>query len=83
MVLLALEKTRSGCEDITPAGSVTLLLPLFLWTSQSIVGHALNALSWHGNLRGSNGYVSGTGLDFVYHGTFNTSGGIVYIANTC
>ena len=55
MVLLALEKTRSGSEDITPACSVTLLLPLFLWTSQSIVGHALNALSLHGNLPGSNG----------------------------
>ena len=83
MVLLALEKTRSGSEDITPACSVTLLLPLFLWTSQLIVGHALNALSLHGNLPGSNGYLSGAGPDFVYHGTFDTSGGIVYIANTC
>ena len=66
MVLLALEKTRSGSEDITPAFSVTLLLPLFPLTTQSIVGHALNALSLHGNLRGSNGYVAGCNRIYCY-----------------
>ena len=83
MVLIAREKTHSGSEDITPAFSVTLLLPLFPLTSQSIVGHALNALSLHRNLRGSNGYVSGAVPDFVYYRTFDTSEGIVCIANTC
>lgn len=56
--------------------------PLFPLTSQSIVGHALNALSFHWNLLESNGYASGAVPDFVCHGTFDTSGGIVYIANT-
>ena len=83
MVLLALEKTRSGSEDIIPAFSVTLLLPLFPLTSQSIIGHALNALSLHRNLPGSNGDVAGAVPDFVYYETFDTSGGIVCIANTC
>ena len=82
MVLLALEKTCADSEDITSAFSVTLLLPLFPLTSPSIVGHALNALSSNGNLPGSNGYASGAVPDFVYLGTFNTSGGIVYIAKT-
>ena len=68
---------------LAPGFSVTLLLPLFPMTSQSIVGHALNALSFHWNLPELNGYVSGAVPDFMYRRTFNTSGGIGYIANTC
>ena len=83
MVLLAREKTHSGSEDITPTFSVTLLLPLFPLTSQSIVGHALNALSLHRNLPGSNGYVSGAVPDLVFYRTFETSEDIVFIANSC
>ena len=51
--------------SLTPGFSVNLLLPLFLLTSQSMVRHALNTLSFHWNLPGLNGYVSGTVPDFV------------------
>ena len=52
--------------------SVSLLLPLFLLTSQSRFVHGLNSLPFHRNLPGSNGYVSGAVPDFMNHGTFNT-----------
>ena len=68
---------------LAPRFSVTLVLRLFPLTSQSIVEHALNALSFHWNLPGSNGSLSGAVPDFVYHDPFDTSGDIVYIANTC
>ena len=50
---------------LAPGFSVNLLLLLFLLTSQSIVRHALNTSSFHWNLPGLNGYVSGTVPDFV------------------
>ena len=45
--------------------SVNLLLSLFLLTCQLIVRHALNTLSFHWNLPGLNGYMSGAVLDFI------------------
>ena len=83
MVLVVVEKTRSSSQDIAPAFSVTLLLQLFPLTTQSIVGYGLNTLSLLRNLLGSNGNVSGAVPDFMYYGTFDTSGGIMCIANIC
>ena len=50
---------------LAPGFSINLPLPLFLLTSQSIVSHALNTLSFYWNLSRLNGYVSGAVRDFV------------------